>query len=143
MNSFYKLLKHASSTILKGVKFLAFWIFPFSLFAQSNPINLVLQKVSAGKYQFQVVLQKGFALQKEAPNKIQLTAEDGLQIKQFKSEFKGKVFFDKPEYFETVEPIPLEVYGKGSLQIEAKFFYCDLNKGVCYPAKFSKQEKIQ
>lgn len=124
------------------MKFIFLFFVPFMLYA-ANPIELVLQKVSNGKYQFLIVTQKGFALQKDAPNKIQLTTEEGLKIKQFKSEFKGKVFLDKPEYFETIEPVPLEVYGKGVLQIEAKFFYCDLNKGVCYPAKISKQEKIQ
>lgn len=139
MNSFYKLFQR----VFKVTKYLVFGLFPLSLLAQENPIDLVLQKISSGKYQFHVILQKGFALQKEAPNKIQLTTEDGLKIKQFKSEFKGKVFLDKPDYFEIIEPIPLEVYGKGNMQVEAKFFYCDLNKGVCYPAKLSKQEKIQ
>lgn len=125
------------------MKLIFLFLFPLTLFAQSNPIDLVLQKLSSGKYQFLVVLQKGFALQKDAPNKIQLTTEDGLKIKQFKSEFKGKTFLDKPEYFEVVEPIPLEVYGKGNLQIEAKFFYCDLAKGICYPGKITKQERLQ
>lgn len=125
------------------MKFILLLFFHTFLLAQSNPVELVLQKIKDGKYQFQVVTQKGFAIQKDAPNKIQLTAEGGLKIKQFKSEFKGRVFLDKPEYFETIDPLPLEVHGRGNLQVEGKFFYCDLNKGICYPAKFSKMEKIQ
>lgn len=125
------------------MKFIFLFFVPFFLFAQTNPIDIILQKVSANKYQFHIVLSKGYALQKDAPNKIMLTTKNGLQIAQFKSEFKGRVFLDKPEYFEVVEPIPLEIRGKGDMQIEAKLFYCDLNKGICYPAKISKIEQIQ
>ncbi len=125
------------------MRFLLLFFFPFTLFADANPIDIVLQKVSNNKYQFHIVVKKGYALQKDAPNKIQLITENGLQITQFKSEFKGKVFLDKPEYFEVIEPIPLEVRGKGDISIEAKLFYCDLGKGVCYPGKISKREKIQ
>lgn len=125
------------------MKFILLFLIPFLLYSQPNPIDITLQKVSTNKYQFHIILSKGYALQKDAPNKIQLTTENGLQITQFKSEFKGRVFLDKPEYFEVVEPIPLEVRGKGDIQIDAKLFYCDLSKGICYPGKISKKEKIQ
>lgn len=90
-----------------------------------------------------VSVPKGYAIQKEAPNKIKLSSEDKIKINPSELTFNGKTYLDKPEYFEKVEDNTFTLTGKGKLQVSAKVFYCDLNKNVCYPASIKQEEIIQ
>jgi hypothetical protein len=122
------------------MKYLLILLF-FPILLQANPANLdfSLQKKSSTTYLLSIIVPKGYALQKDAPNKIQVQPSENLKVVKFSSELKGKVFLDKPEYFQTIEPLSLELKGKGELSVEAKLFYCDLEKGICYPSKISKK----
>ncbi len=113
-----------------------------SVFGADSPIDFELTKVKGDNYKLEIVVPKGYAVQKDAPNKIELKGDSGLKVKSFKSEFKGTPMVKKPEYYETVKSFPVKLSGKGELTINSKIFYCDLNKNVCYPAKISKKEKI-
>ncbi len=114
-----------------------------SLSAQEkSPIDFAITKVKKGAYKLAFVVPKGYAIQKDAPNKIELTGENGLKVTKFKSEFKGPIKIDKPEYFDKVEDLKINVSGTGDLVIDSKIFYCDLNKNLCYPAKINKREKL-
>lgn len=121
---------------------LFFLIFPFLLQAEDVPIDFSVQKKKGNNYQLSLIVPKGYAIQKEAPNKIQLKGDGALKVIKFNSNFKGQVFLDKPEYFQTLESMPLVLKGKGELSIDAKLFYCDLDKGLCYPGKVSKKVTI-
>lgn len=114
-----------------------------SLFAFEHPIKINLTKTSASNYSIQVTAPKGFAVQKDAPNKIKLSSVDKLTISQAEVKLSGKTFLDKPEYFEKIDSIPLSLSGKGKLELNAKIFYCDLNKSVCYPATIKQIEEIK
>lgn len=114
-----------------------------SVFAMDHPIKLHLEKKKGEAYTIHVSVPKGYAIQKEAPNKIKLSSEDKIKINPTELTFKGKTYLDKPEYFEKVEDNTFTLSGKGKLQVSAKIFYCDLNKNVCYPASIKQEETIQ
>jgi len=113
------------------------------LAAMDHPIKLQLDKKKGDSYVMHVSVPKGYAIQKDAPNKIKLSSEDKIKINPVELTFKGNTYLDKPEYFEKVEDNPLTLSGKGKLQVSAKIFYCDLNKNVCYPASIKQEETIQ
>ncbi|MBK8394530.1 MAG: hypothetical protein IPL26_04690 [Leptospiraceae bacterium] len=113
------------------------------LVAMDHPIKLHLDKKKGDSYVMRVSVPKGYAIQKDAPNKIKLSSEDSIKINPTELTFKGNTYLDKPEYFETVEDNFLTLTGKGKLQVSAKIFYCDLNKNVCYPASIKQVESIQ
>jgi hypothetical protein len=108
-----------------------------------HPVKLHLSKKKGDSYVMHVSVPKGYAIQKEAPNKIKLSSEDKIKINPAELTFKGNTYLDKPEYFEKVEDNTLILTGKGKLQVSAKIFYCDLNKNVCYPASIKQEETIQ
>ncbi len=111
--------------------------------AMDHPIKLQLDKKSGDSYIMRVSVPKGYAIQKDAPNKIKLSSEDKIKINPTELTFKGNTILGKPEYFEKVEDNTLTLNGKGKLQVSAKIFYCDLNKNVCYPASIKQEETIQ
>ena len=119
------------------------FLFSLQVMAMDHPIRLHLDKKKGDSYVMRVAVPKGYAIQKEAPNKIKLSSEDKIKINPTELTFKGNTYLDKPEYFEKVEDNTLTLTGKGKLQVSAKIFYCDLNKNVCYPASIKQEETIQ
>jgi hypothetical protein len=106
------------------------------------PITIKIKKVKSESYLLYVEIPKNFAIQMEAPNQIDLSSSKGLKIISSDTVFKGPQKFGKPEYFDKIEPMKLNLKGKGELIIDSKIFYCDFNKNVCYPAKFQKKVNI-
>ena len=124
-------------------KILLLLLLSLPLIAMDHPIKLQLDKKKGDSYVMRVSVPKGYAIQKDAPNKIKLASEDKIKINPTELTFKGNTYLDKPEYFEKVEDNNLTLSGKGKLQVSAKIFYCDLNKNVCYPASIKQEETIQ
>ena len=122
---------------------ISLFLLSLPLLAMDHPIKLQLDKKRGDSYIMRVSVPKGYAIQKEAPNKIKLSSEDKIKINPAELTFKGNTYLDKPEYFEKVEDNSITLTGKGKLQISAKIFYCDLNKNVCYPASIKQEEIIQ
>jgi hypothetical protein len=114
-----------------------------SLLATEHPIKLEFNKKGKDKFVFNVLAPKGYAVQKDAPNRIKLSSEDKLKISSPELKLTGKTYVDKPEYFEKVDEAPVTINGKGKLSVQAKIFYCDLNKNVCYPATIKQEETIK
>ena len=117
--------------------------FPIILFSMETPVQIQLKKNADSKYSLNISVPKGFAIQKDAPNKINLKTEGGLKVDSFNGSFTGNVSLENPEYYEKVNEFPLQMKGTGSLIIDSKIFYCDLQRGICYPAKIQKKEIIQ
>lgn len=128
---------------MKNTLIPAIFLSSVSVFGTDSPIDFEISKVKGDDYRLEIIVPKGYAVQKDAPNKIELKGDDHLKVKSFKSEFKGTPMVKKPEYFEKVQSFPVKLSGKGELTISSKIFYCDLNKNVCYPAKISKTEHIK
>ncbi|HMV43314.1 MAG TPA: hypothetical protein PK079_07945 [Leptospiraceae bacterium] len=124
-------------------KIILFLFISIQVMAMDHPIKLQLDKKSGDSYIMRVSVPKGYAIQKDAPNKIKLSSEDKIKINPTELTFKGNTILGKPEYFEKVEDNTLTLNGKGKLQVSAKIFYCDLNKNVCYPASIKQEETIQ
>ena len=124
-------------------KILLLLLLSLPLVAMDHPIKLQLDKKKGDSYVMRVSVPKGYAIQKDAPNKIKLASEDKIKINPTELTFKGNTYLDKPEYFEKVEDNTLTLSGKGKLQVSAKIFYCDLNKNVCYPESIKQEETIQ
>ncbi|MBP7284560.1 MAG: hypothetical protein KBA66_23445 [Leptospiraceae bacterium] len=124
-------------------KILLLLLLSLPLIAMDHPIKIQLDKKKGDSYVMRVSVPKGYAIQKDAPNKIKLASEDKIKINPTELTFKGNTYLDKPEYFEKVEDNTLTLSGKGKLQVSAKIFYCDLNKNVCYPASIKQEETIQ
>ncbi|MCB1189702.1 MAG: hypothetical protein H7A23_09010 [Leptospiraceae bacterium] len=129
--------------------FLFFLLFFGCLNADETPVEIKLIKEEVKKkssvkteYYIKVSVPEGYGIQREAPNRILLSGEDGLKIKKVDTAFKGKVNLKKPEYFDYVDKMPLKISGKGNLLINAKIFYCDFEKNICVPAKINKKEMI-
>lgn len=118
-------------------------LFSLQVMAMDHPIRLHLDKKKGESYVMRVSVPKGYAIQKEAPNKIKLSSEDKIKINPTELTFKGSTYLDKPDYFEKLEDNTLTLTGKGKLHVSAKIFYCDLNKNVCYPASIKQDETIQ
>jgi hypothetical protein len=116
-------------------------IFPISIFSES-PIEFQVYKSTDTLYKLKISLKKGYAIQKDAPHKIKLLAESPLKILNYDTKLDGPIILDKPEYYEYVNELNLSVKGKGEFTIDARIFYCDLNKGLCYPGKIKKKDKI-
>lgn len=113
------------------------------IIAMDHPVKMNLYKKSGDSYAIRVTIPKGFAIQKDAPNKIKLSSVDKIKINPSELTFKGNTMLDKPEYYEKVEDCTLTLSGKGTLKLSAKIFYCDLHKNVCYPASIKQEEIIQ
>ncbi len=132
-------------SILKNMRQIAilFILLPSFLFSLETPVSLNLRKVSDSKYSLKISVPKGFAIQKDAPNKLKLSADGSLKINSYSSDFSGTTLLDKPEYFENLNDFEIQMKGSGTLNIDSKIFYCDIQKGICYPGKVSKKEVIQ
>ena len=70
-------------------------------------------------------------------------ATKNLKINSYSSDFSGPTLLDKPEYYESLNEFDVQMKGSGTLQIDSKVYYCDIQKGICYPGKISKKESIQ
>jgi hypothetical protein len=113
-----------------------------SISSFENPVEIKLKKEKKDSYKLSVTVPKGYAIQKDAPNKISLTGDKTLEVLESDTKFKGQTLLDKPEYFSEVDEMKVKLKGKGELSIDSKIFYCDLNKNVCYPAKISKKVNV-
>ncbi len=131
-------------SILKNMRQIAilFILLPTFLFSLESPVSMNLKKVSDSRYSLKISVPKGFAIQKDAPNKLKLTTDGTLKIHSYSTDFIGTTLLDKPEYFETLNDFEINMKGSGTLQIDSKIFYCDIQKGICYPGKVSKKEVI-
>ncbi|MBP9890204.1 MAG: hypothetical protein KBF93_28150, partial [Leptospiraceae bacterium] len=78
-------------------------LFSLQVMAMDHPIRLHLDKKKGDSYVMRVSVPKGYAIQKEAPNKIKLSSEDKIKINPTELTFKGSTYLDKPDYFEKVE----------------------------------------
>jgi hypothetical protein len=120
-----------------------FILIPTILFSLETPVSIQIKKVSESKYSLKISVPPGFAIQKEAPNKLKLSAEGNLKINSYTSDFSGPTLLSKPEYYESLNDFDVQMKGSGTLQIDSKIYYCDIQKGICYPGKISKRESIQ
>lgn len=120
-----------------------FFILFSILLPQDSPVQMEIRKSSEGAYNLKLSVPGGFAIQKDAPNKIKLSSEGNLKIESFSGEFIGRVKLDSPEYYDSLNDFPIKMKGSGTLVIDSKIFYCDLKRGICYPAKISKREVIK
>ena len=80
-----------------------FILFSLQVMAMDHPIRLHLDKKKGDSYVMRVSVPKGYAIQKEAPNKIKLSSEDKIKINPTELTFKGSTYLDKPDYFEKLE----------------------------------------
>jgi hypothetical protein len=55
-------------------------LFSLQVMAMDHPIRLHLDKKKGDSYAMRVSVPKGYAIQKEAPNKIKLSSEDKIKI---------------------------------------------------------------
>jgi hypothetical protein len=87
--------------------------------------------------------ESGFGIQIDAPNQLSAEGLSGLKVVSSDLKFKGKPKADKPEYYSLIEPMTMQVDGKGSLQLTGKLFYCDYSKNICLPGKINRTISIQ
>jgi hypothetical protein len=113
--------------------------FTFYLYSQPSEVvkfDWVTQK--EGTSILKISVPQGFGIQKEAPHSFLFSPSNDLKIQKADTKLVGPTDIKKPEYFEYVEPLVLKLEGKGSLQMNARVYYCDYNKGICIPGKFQK-----
>jgi hypothetical protein len=82
--------------------------------------------------------EPGFGIQIEAPNRIEVWPTEGLEILSSDLGFKGSPNPEKPEYYQSLQPMNLTVKGQGILGIQGRVFYCDFNKNICLPGKLNR-----
>ncbi|MCC5815860.1 MAG: hypothetical protein JJT78_13990 [Leptospira sp.] len=87
--------------------------------------------------------ESGFGIQIDAPNQLSAEGLFGLKVMSSDLKFKGKPRSDKPEYYSHIEPMTMQVDGKGSIQLTGKLFYCDYSKNICLPGKINRTIAIQ
>ena len=109
----------------------------------SIPIQFELIPSDGDMYKFRTNVQPGFGIQKDAPNSIVLEAKEGLKISNKFVKFSGKLRKDKPEYFEFVEDIPIQVENKGVLRVTGKVFYCDYKQNICIPGRVFQEIQVR
>lgn len=125
------------------MKFILFCLFlSQSIFAIEHPVNFEFRKISGNEYGLKVSVPKGFGIQRDVPNRILLSGENGLSVVKADLNFKGGVHPLKKEYFSSVDEMKATLKGKGKLLIHAKIFYCDFNKNICIPANLQKTEIV-
>ncbi|WP_108975654.1 cell surface protein MPL17 [Leptospira ryugenii] len=115
---------------------------PVSAQLADHPISLSVKKKQDGTFELNLDLPQGYGFQKEAPHKILLAGKDGLEVKKADLKLQGPTHPQKLEYFEYVKPLPLALTGKGSLEVNAKLFYCNFKKNICIPAKLNQQISV-
>ncbi len=121
---------------------LLFFIFSQYIFAIDHPVNFELRKIKEGEYGLRVSVPKEFGIQRDVPNRILLSGENGLSIVKADLNFRGGVHPDKKEYFNRVDEMKIFLKGKGKLLINAKIFYCDFKKNICIPGNLQKTEIV-
>ncbi|MDZ4725804.1 MAG: hypothetical protein SH817_06590 [Leptospira sp.] len=116
----------------------------FSIFSASaqtisnHPITISLKKEMDGKYNLLLELPPNYGFQREAPHKILLSGTNGVKVKKADLKLNGPIHPSKSEYYEFVKPMPIELSGKGKLDVNAKIYYCNFVKNICIPAKLNE-----
>lgn len=126
--------------------FAIIWVFVLSAglsAEEESPVRFKLEKGIGEVYFLKVVHPSHFGIQKDAPHRIQIVSGPGLKVESSDLKLKGKTSPKKKEYFESVEPMPITLKGKGELEIQAKIFYCDYNRNICIPGKIVQKEIIK
>jgi hypothetical protein len=106
--------------------------------SKTHPIVFQLKKTSVGKYELVMELPPNYGFQKDAPHRILLSGKGGVEIKKAELTLIGPTHPKKEEYFEYVKPMPVQLTGKGEVELNAKIFYCDFKKNICIPGKVSE-----
>lgn len=122
---------------------LILFLFSISLFSITHPIDIFLKKEKNDSYKVEIFAKSGFAVQKDAPNKIKFFSKDKINFSTPELKLSGKTYLDKPEYLEKINPLSIKISGKGKIELVSKIFYCDLNKSICYPATIKQEEEIK
>jgi hypothetical protein len=125
--------------------FLTIFLGAFTFYLYSQPSDIVrFDWVSQpnGNSTLKLSVPKGFGIQKEAPHSFLFSPSEGLKITKAETKLSGPINKEKPEYYEYVEPLNLKIEGKGSIQMNARVYYCDYNKGICIPGKFQKTFQV-
>ncbi|EPG64254.1 cell surface protein MPL17 [Leptospira wolffii] len=110
---------------------------------EESPIKFKLEKSSGSTYLLKIVHPPNFGVQKDAPHRILINPGSGLKVVSADLKLKGKTSVKKKEYFESVDPMPVQLNGSGELEIHAKIFYCDYSRNICIPGKILQKETIQ
>ncbi|MEM7183097.1 MAG: hypothetical protein AAF518_19460 [Spirochaetota bacterium] len=104
----------------------------------NKTVSIEVLPDSNAKYKLRVSVPTGFGIQREAPNRILLSGESGLQVVSADTRFQGETNSKKKDYFLYVKDMPIQLQGKGKLLLHGKVFYCDYSLNIC---KFEKVEK--
>ena len=120
--------------------FMMIFLGSYSFYLWSLPSEVVNfdWSVRDGKALLRVSVPEGFGIQKDAPHSFLFSPSPGVSISKSETKLSGPVDSKKPEYFEFVKPLALQVSGKGQLQMSARVYYCDYKKGICIHGKFQK-----
>jgi hypothetical protein len=105
---------------------------------QEHPIEITVTKKTGNVYHLELFLPKDFGFQVSAPHKILLSGATGLKVKNANLKFEGPIHPTKIEYYEYVKPFTLELEGNGTLELDAKLYYCNFIKNICIPGKITK-----
>ncbi|MCK6379720.1 MAG: hypothetical protein L6Q54_00520 [Leptospiraceae bacterium] len=122
---------------------LIFLFLSTSIFSKDHPIHFEIRKIQGNEYRLSINTPKQYGIQRDVPNRILLSGEDGLSVQKADLNFRGGIHSEKKEYFNKVEDMKITLKGKGKLNINAKIFYCDFQKNICIPANIQKTEIIQ
>ncbi|MCZ8341833.1 MAG: hypothetical protein O9301_02275 [Leptospira sp.] len=104
-------------------------------FKAEHPIEITVKKLEGKRYQLELFLPKNYGFQVQAPHKILLSGKNGLKVVSADLKLNGPIHPEKMEYFEYVKPMNLEMEGSGSLELDAKLYYCNFQKNICIPGK--------
>ena len=113
----------------------------FPLLAE-HPIDISLVPKIPGQYALKVSVPEGYAIQIDAPNRLLLSGQ-GVKIIKADLKFDGPVHPKKKEYFAQVNEMPLSLQGRGSINVNARIFYCNLDKGICISGKVQRTVSVR
>lgn len=123
--------------------FLFFILVPFLMVSASENDTVIVELLKKkGKHSIRISVPNGFGIQKEAPNKLAVSGANGLQVKKADLKFKGPNNPSKPEYFKSVNEMPIQLTGSGDLEISGKVYFCDYSANVCKYTNILKKEKV-
>ena len=111
--------------------------------ASKDPIHLSLQKINKDRYILNIDIKNGFGIQIDAPNKILLGMSPGLKITKADLSVKGVINEKDLQYYKSIYPISININGTGKFQLNAKLYYCNLEKKICIPGRFNLIKNIQ
>lgn len=113
----------------------------FPVLAIDHPISVKLVKKSGNNYTLKVSVPEGFGIQRDAPNRLLLGGQ-GVNVVKADLLFKGPIHHKKSEYFAYLDDMPLTLSGKGTIQIDARVYYCNFTKNICIPGKMHFEERV-